>query len=99
MDPLIRRRFWALVAQHIENGDIQALDRAAARLDHWKRQSGVTAADRYYERWRALIATGVSAVIGQLRADGDDADTMRSCSPFLDVVSQEERAALLEDRK
>ena len=96
MDVTMRRRFWRLVAERIESGDIQALDRAIERLDRWRLQSGVTAADRYYMRWRALISAGVPAVIEQLRANGDDADTMRSCSPFLDVISQEEREALLK---
>lgn len=95
----MRRRFWRLVAERIESGDTQALDRALATLDRWKHQSGVVAAEPYYLRWRSLIESGAAEVIVQLRAEGDDADTMRSCAPFLDVVSQAERAALLADRR
>ena len=83
------------MAERIESSDPQALARAIARLDHWHAQSGPSAAERYRRRWRALIAQGVSATITQLRADGDDADTMRSCAPFLDVISPEERVTLM----
>lgn len=83
------------MADRIESSDSQALARALTRPDRWLAQSGVSAAERYRRRWRDLIAEGVPATTAQLRADGDDADTMRSCAPFLDVVSPAERATLL----
>lgn len=99
MDVRTRRQYWGLVADRIERRDPDALMRGLHRLDLWAERNGRTAADTYYARWRALIMAGPAAVVRQLRASGDDADTMRSCAPLQDVISQAERLTLLQRQR
>lgn len=89
----VSRRFWALVADRLAD-DPGALERGRQQLAYWRHLRGRTPSDRYWQRWNALIDTGVSAVVAKLHEPGSDGDTMRSCAPFLDVVPNRERWAL-----
>lgn len=92
------RRYWNLVADRLETdrtGDL--LRRGQAQLHQWRQSRPAAASERYWDRWDALIQQGPRAVVSMLRDPSDEADTMRSCAPFVGAVSHQERWRLVRE--
>ena len=92
------RLYWNLVADRLEIDASGALLRRGQRqLAHWRHARPGAASERYWARWDALIAEGTRAVVSVLRSTSDESDTLRSCAPFLGVVTNQERWHLLRE--
>ena len=72
-----------LVAERIRN-DPDLLVRAAENIEHWGRPG--------YEEWRAILAEGLEKVIEVMLGEGQDSARLRSSSPFVTLLSEDERA-------
>jgi hypothetical protein len=75
------------LAQHPE-----WIRRALATLERWERDGSIHPA--HAVPWREALESGVAATCALLLAEGDAADTLRSCTPFAGVVSPRDRWAL-----
>lgn len=49
----------------------------------------------YYERWLGIIRSGPETTAEVLIQDSEEADVLRSCTPFTRVLSSEERRQVL----
>jgi hypothetical protein len=76
--------------------DPRLLDRVRKNVRvHRARVEGGHANERVYtERWEHLVARGLDAVLEAALAEGDEAETLRSVSPFAGILTEAERAAV-----
>jgi hypothetical protein len=65
------------------------LARGRERLEQMMERAGRP--NSYYERWRELIDEGPEAVMRMLCDTGEEGQALRSASPFMAVISIDER--------
>ncbi|MEJ7745235.1 MAG: hypothetical protein WKF61_00455 [Luteimonas sp.] len=92
------RLYWDLVADRLEtDASGTLLRRGQVQLEQWRRARPGAASERYWAQWDTLIAQGVRVVVTALRGTSEESDTLRSCAPFLGVVTNQERWNLLRE--
>jgi hypothetical protein len=70
-----------------------------AQLVHWRKQAGVTRSDAYWNEWESLLAKPIEALAKEVCADTDRATVLRSVSPMSVLITQAERALLLNQAR
>lgn len=70
-----------------------------AQLARWRRQSGPTRSDFYWNEWESLLQGAVGALGLAVCADTDHAAELRSVSPMSVLITQSERAQLLRQTR
>lgn len=89
-----RRAFWAIAADRLQ-ANPKGLAAGRAILLAQERTAPHTGLGCLYRKmWLDIIAAGLQPTLDALRAEGDEADTMRSRSPFGWLVTARERAGL-----
>jgi len=78
----------ALVAKLVENPD-EILAIARRNLAR-QRDSGAPHSAMYTEEWQSIVEAGVGAVIAAFLDPSDHGATLRSCTPFTGVLTQDE---------
>jgi hypothetical protein len=84
-----------IIADRIE-ADPSLREKALAILDRW--QQDKTAADPYYEKWRALLNGPLADLLAMMRSSSEEATAMRQAAPFAGptFIAQEERLILIK---
>src|SRR5437773_1115242 len=77
----------------------QAVERVREQLQRWRRMSGPTRSDPYWDEWEALLDQGVDALENVICADDEHAQVLRSVSPISVLLTQRERAQLLREAR
>ena len=67
-----------------------------AQLARWRALSGSTRSDIYWDEWDGLLAGSVDELAIAVCADTDHATLLRSVSPMSVLITQAERAQLLD---
>ena len=67
-----------------------------AQLSRWRQQSGATRSDVYRDTWEQLLQGSFEALQQAVCADTDAATALRNVSPLSVLVTQRERADLLQ---
>jgi hypothetical protein len=67
-----------------------------AQLARWRRQSGATRSDRYWDAWQQLLQESVDTLEQAVCADTSSAAALRNVSPMSVLITQHERARLLQ---
>lgn len=66
-----------------------------AQLARWRKQSGATRSDTYWDTWEGLLGKPIDTLAKEVCADTDRATALRSVSPMSVLITQAERAQLL----
>ncbi|NJS36295.1 MAG: hypothetical protein HC765_07465 [Brachymonas sp.] len=69
---------------------------AVQLLAAWRSKVGANRSDGLWDEWQKLLALPVEQLIEAMTARGDHADHLRSVSPMGVLITQVERAALLQ---
>jgi hypothetical protein len=77
-----------LVARKIENNP-ELLEIAISNIDRWKEQNNFP--QPYLDEWKKHISLGLNHLIAFLISESDEAQRLRSSSPFVGIVTTEER--------
>ena len=75
------------------------IEQVRALLRKWRLASGVSRSDPYWDEWDALLAAGVDALEGAVCAGSDHAQALRNVSPVSVLLTQRERAQLLQEAR
>jgi hypothetical protein len=67
-----------------------------AQLARWRARSGVTRSDRYWDTWQHLLHESVDTLEQAVCADTSAAAALRNVSPLSVLITQQERAQLLQ---
>jgi hypothetical protein len=70
-----------------------------AQLLNWRKQAGETRSDAYWNEWESLLTKPVDALAKEICADTDHATVLRSVSPMSVLITQAERAQLLNQAR
>ena len=70
-----------------------------AQLAHWRTLAGRTRSDTYWDEWGNLLCGSVQALENAVCADTDHAAVLRSVSPMSVLITQAERAQLLDQAR
>ena len=70
-----------------------------AQLARWRAMSGSTRSDIYWDEWDGLLAGPVDELFIAVCADTDHATVLRSVSPMSVLITQAERAQLLDQSR
>ena len=70
-----------------------------AQLTHWRTLAGQTRSDAYWDEWESLLAGSAQALASAVCADTDHAAVLRSVSPMSVLITQAERAQLLDQAR
>ena len=70
-----------------------------ALLKHWRALTGTTRSDTYWNEWDGLLAGSLDALAITVCAETDHATVLRSVSPMSVLITQAERAQLLEQAR
>lgn len=65
------------------------------QLTHWRKVSGATRSDTYWDEWEQLLHGPMDALAQAVCATTDHAAVLRSVSPMSVLITQAERAQLL----
>jgi hypothetical protein len=84
------------VRQHPE-----LLAHAKNNLARWRKdvERGDASSRPYLEAWERLMSRGVEAVLAAATQESEDATALRHVSPFAGVLTQEERLAIIQQRR
>jgi excisionase family DNA binding protein len=85
----------AIVGHLVAEPDL-VLTRARENLDRFSRVHAGTMAERWLDRWRLTLNSGLDQVLTVLVSDAPDAAELRQNSPFTGILSEEERARVLD---
>jgi hypothetical protein len=69
---------------------------AAQLLSDWRSKSGETRSDPLWDEWQNLLRKPVEQLISKMTERSDHADHLRSVSPMGRLITQMERAELLQ---
>lgn len=75
------------------------IEEARGLLSRWRVQDGKTRSDPYWDEWEHLLESDVDALECVVCAVGDHPTALRSVSPLGVLLTQEERASLLEQAR
>ena len=70
-----------------------------AQLARWRALSGSTRSDTYWDEWDGLLAGPVNELAIAVCAETDHATLLRSVSPMSVLITQAERAQLLDQSR
>ena len=70
-----------------------------AQLARWRALSGSTRSDTYWDEWDGLLAGPVNELAMAVCAETDHATLLRSVSPMSVLITQAERAQLLDQSR
>lgn len=85
------------VLRHLDSDPGRVLDSARAVLARRLAKTDHKGSARLYdERWVEILERGLDAVVALLEEESDEADVLRSCSPFAGVLTPEERQQVLD---
>lgn len=79
--------------------DPSRLQPVQAQLARWRRQSGPTRSDRYWDEWETLLAGALDDIERVICADDQHGALLRSVSPMSTLVTQAERTVLLREAR
>jgi excisionase family DNA binding protein len=85
----------AIVGHLVAEPDL-VLTRARENLDRFSRVHAGTMAERWLDRWRLTLNSGLDQVLTVLVSDAPDAAELRQNSPFTGILSEEERTRVLD---
>lgn len=87
-----RLAMYRLVAEKVRN-DPALLEKARATLNRWQ------AADHHpiRDEWAKLLEQGADACLAVLTEESTRADELRKASPFVGILTEEERLAFLRE--
>ncbi|MGH6626421.1 MAG: hypothetical protein ACRECD_07760 [Burkholderiaceae bacterium] len=77
----------------------QRLQDVVAQLSRWRAQAGATRSDPYWDEWSELLHRDLDAIERAVVASTDHAAALRSVSPMSVLISQRERAELLQNAR
>lgn len=72
------------------------LERVQDTLSRWRIIVDVRS-QPYLAEWQALLDAGLDTLLDFATSESEHAATMRQCSPFCGILTQQERAAFLKD--
>lgn len=102
MSPDAARSLWLhrVVVSHLIIDPDRVMQMANETLDRRIAKSDYNGSPkRYYLRWKEILRSGVEATAEVLTDVTEESDVLRSCSPFVGVISQSERQRILESFK
>ena len=70
-----------------------------AQLAHWRTRAGQTRSDPYWNEWESLLGGSTQALADAVCADTDHATALRSVSPMSVLITQAERAQLIDQAR
>lgn len=82
-----------LVAQKVERNPF-LLQKAIDNIKRWKNQNANP--QPYLDDWMNHIDQGVEHLLSFLRSESDEGQRLRSSSPFVGIITQEERKEIFE---
>ena len=77
----------------------ERMAQAKAQLARWRALSGSTRSDIYWDEWDGLLAGSVDELAMAVCAETDHAMLLRSVSPMSVLITQAERAQLIEQSR
>jgi hypothetical protein len=75
------------------------VDEVRAQLARWRKQSGSTRSDVYWNEWETLLDSSIDVLADAVCGGSDHATVLRSVSPISVLVTQAERAQLLREAR
>lgn len=85
----------AAIAGHLVAEPELVLARARENLDRFSKVHAGTMAERWLDRWRSTLGSGLDRVLTLLLSDTPQAAELRQNSPFTGILSEEERIKVL----
>lgn len=77
----------------------QRVGEVLAQLLHWRKLSGATRADVYWDEWQGLLTQPIDVLENAVCINTDHATVLRSVSPMSVLITQAERAQLLSQAR
>lgn len=84
------------IAGHLVTEPDLVLTRARENLDRFSTIHAGTMAERWLDRWRLTLNSGLDHVLTVLVSDAPEAAELRQNSPFTGILSEEERQRVLD---
>lgn len=75
------------------------LDQVREQLARWRRISGATRSDVYWNEWDQLLVSNLDELERVVCADDEHGTVLRSVSPVSVLLTQRERAELLREAR
>jgi hypothetical protein len=87
-----------LAGQRLKQEPVR-IAQATQLLATWRSKAGANRSDALWDEWQSLLAKPVEQLIAAMTARGDHADHLRSVSPMGVLITQAERAKLLQSSR
>ncbi|WP_421118053.1 helix-turn-helix domain-containing protein [Aquihabitans daechungensis] len=90
--------FHRIVARRFLDDPVAVRAKARNNLTTMRRENSDGSADRYFDRWGALLRGSEADLVGVLLRTDDEARSLRQVTPFAGVLTPEERARVYPRR-